>query len=101
MSQDNTEFTGTHCVVIPNDAFDPDTVFYDELNVKAKRMKPDLDVPGMEDESLFDRVARTLDNSEVEWENDDTIAIERDFTIDGLESSMFGRIRNYLKGLKP
>ncbi len=101
MSQDNTEFTGTHCVILPTEAFDPDDVFYDELEVKAKRMKPDLDIPGMEDESLFDRVARRLDNSGVEWENDNTIAIERDFTIDGLESSMFGRIRNYLKGLKP
>ncbi len=90
MSQDNTEFTGTHVVIMPADAFDPDAVFYDEL-----------DVPGIEDESLPDRAARNLDNRGVECESDDSFTIERDFIIDGLESSMFGRIRNYFNGLKP
>lgn len=101
MSRDNTEFTGTHCVIIPQDAFDPDAVFYDELEVRARRLKPDLHVAGMDDETLFDRVARKLDKSDVEWESDDPIGIEHDLTIDGLESSMFGRIRNYFKRLKP
>ena len=100
MSQDNTEFTGTHVVILPADAFDPDAVFYDELDVNAKRMRPDLDVPGIEDESLLDRAARSLDNRGAECESDNCFAIERDFTIDGLESSMFGRIKNYFNGLK-
>ena len=101
MSRDDKSFTGTHRVVLPKDVFDPDTVFYDELEVKTTLTTTDLDVPGLRDESVFDKVARALDRRVVEWESDDNAATNRNLSIDGFEMSLFRKIMTYFRSLKP
>ena len=91
---DDSSFTGSHLVVLPRDFFDPDREFFDHIDVDAVRNDPPLDVDAWET-SLFDRLAKSMDPTTVELDEDEDESGDPDLDIDGFESSLFARAKKY------
>lgn len=97
MTDDDTSFTGSRLVVLPKDAFDPDQEFYDHIDIEVVRNDPPLDVENWET-SLFDRLARHMDDDTLGIDQDDQQRDDAalDLDVDGFERSFFAKAKKYL-----
>ena len=95
---DDTSFTGSRLVVLPKDAFDPEREFFDHIDVEVVRNDTPLDVDGWEDPSLFDRLAKSVDDDAVRIDENDEEQndAEPDLDVDGWEQSLFAKAKKYL-----
>ena len=96
MSHD-TSFTGSHLVILPTDAFDPEREFFDHIDVEVFRNDAPLEVDDWEGPSLFDRLARSMDPDAVRVDEDvEEREGEPDLDVDGWEQSIFAKAKKYL-----
>jgi len=97
MSDDDASFTGSRLVVLPKDAFDPEREFFDHVDVDVMRNDAPLEVDSWET-SLFDRLAKSMDDDAVRIDEDDEEldGVEPDLDVDGWEQSLFAKARKYL-----
>jgi len=94
---ENTSFTGSHLVILPKDAFDPEREFFDHVDVEVMRNDTPFEVENFETPSLFDRLAKRMDDRAVPVEDDDEEAgAGPDLDVDGWEQSLFAKAKKYL-----
>lgn len=94
---DDTSFTGSHLVVLPTDAFDPEREFFDHIDVEVVRNDAPLEVDNWET-GFFDRLAKGMDEDAVRVDEDEEESHDAapDLDVDGWENSLFAKARKYL-----
>ena len=93
---DDACFTGSHLVILPKDAFDPEREFFDHVDVEVIRNDTPLEVDNWEARSFFDRLARSMDQDAVRIDEEQEGKAAPDLDVDGWERSLFAKAKKYL-----